>query len=98
AASIVLAHTDFSAFAKRNSQVKTFICRVDKSEWIQEEDTLIYNIRANRFLRGMVKGLTGTMLQVGRKKISISDFREIFASGDCTRADFSVPGKGLFLI
>lgn len=98
AAAIVATYKDFSSFAKRNSQVKTFVCDILKSEWRYEGDTLVYNVKANRFLRGMVRGLTGTMLQVGRKKITLEQFTAIIESKDCTKADFSVPGHGLFLV
>ena len=98
AAEIIMRHKDFQSFAKRNSQVKTFLCDIQKSEWRQEGDTLVYNVKANRFLRGMVRGLTGTMLQVGRKKITPEQFEAIIGSKDCTKADFSVPGHGLFLV
>lgn len=98
AAQLVMRHKDFQSFAKRNSQVKTFICDIQKSEWWQEGETLVYNVKANRFLRGMVRGLTATMLQVGRKKITLEQFETIIESKDCTKADFSVPAHGLFLI
>ena len=58
---------------------------------------MVYNVKANRFLRGMVRGLVGTMLQAGRGKISVEDFRKVIEARDCTKADFSVPGHGLFL-
>lgn len=98
AAAMIMQHKDFSSFAKRNSQVKTFLCDIQRSEWVQEANQLVYHVRANRFLRGMVRGLTGTMLQVGRKKITIDQFEQIILSQDCTKADFAVPGKGLFLM
>lgn len=98
AAAIVMRHKDFQSFAKRNSQVKTFLCTIEKSEWKYEGETLVYNVKANRFLRGMVRGLTGTMLQAGRKKITLEQFEAIIESKDCTKADFSVPAQGLFLI
>jgi tRNA pseudouridine38-40 synthase len=98
AASILTEYTDFTSFSKRNTQVKTFECGIEKSEWKKEDDLLVYHVRANRFLRGMVRGLTGTMLQVGRGKISIEKFRDIIKSKDCSNADFSVPAKGLFLV
>ncbi|HUR11194.1 MAG TPA: tRNA pseudouridine(38-40) synthase TruA [Flavitalea sp.] len=97
AAAFVQQQTDFTAFAKRNTQVNHFECTIHHSSWERTADTLIYRVRANRFLRGMVRGLTGTMLQVGRKKISLSAFQEIFRSGESAQADFSVPGHGLFL-
>lgn len=97
-AAIILQHQDFTSFSKRNTQVKNFICEIIKSEWIEENDTLVYSVRANRFLRGMVKGLVGTMLRVGTDKISLKDFGKIIEGRDCGKADFSVPAHGLFLI
>jgi len=98
AATVVREYQDFSSFSKRNSQVKNFNCEIMESEWHAKDDTLVYHVKANRFLRGMVRGLTGTMLQVGRGKISLQQFRNIIEARDCTQADFSVPGHGLFLI
>lgn len=98
AAKIILQHKDFTSFSKKNTQVNNFICEIIKSEWVVENDTWVYNVKANRFLRGMVKGLVGTMLRVGTKKISLEYFNSIITSKDCTLADFSVPAKGLFLI
>ena len=59
---------------------------------------LIYEVASNRFLRGMVRALTATMLRVGRGKITLNDFKEIIAAQDCTRAYFDAPGKGLTLV
>lgn len=98
AAQLLKNHTDFTSFSKRNTQVKTFDCIISKSQWVQRNDCLVYNVRSNRFLRGMVRGLVGTMLRVGTGKTSIPDFREIIESKDCSNADFSVPSQGLFLI
>jgi tRNA pseudouridine38-40 synthase len=98
AAAIIIQHTDFTSFSKKNTQANNFICEITKSEWLIENDTLIYNVKANRFLRGMVKGLVGTMLRVGSLKISLEQFNNIIKSRDCTLADFSVPAHGLFLI
>jgi tRNA pseudouridine38-40 synthase len=64
---------------------------------VQETDCLVYKVKANRFLRGMVKGLVGTMLLVGKQKISLDEFKAIIESKDCTKADFSMPPDGLFL-
>jgi tRNA pseudouridine38-40 synthase len=98
AAAIVMRHKDFTSFSKRNTQVKSFICSITESNWKQEGERLVYRVRANRFLRGMVKGLVGTMLQVGRGKLGLEQFEEIILSGDSSRADFSVPSHGLFLV
>ncbi len=98
AALIILNTKDFTSFSKRNTQVKNFICSVYKSEWIQEKDFLIYHIIANRFLRGMVKGLMGTMLKAGTGKISLDEFASIVKNKNSRNADFSVPSRGLFLV
>ncbi len=98
AAAMVKASHDFTSFSKRNTQVKDFNCSIIKSDWFIENDLIIYNVISNRFLRGMVRGLVGTMLQVGSGKISLQRLEEIIRSKDCTKADFSVPPQGLFLI
>ncbi len=97
-ASIIPAHSDFTSFSKKNTQVQSFICTITKSEWREEENRLVYCVKSNRFLRGMVKGLVATMLRVGTQKISVEDFENIIKSRDCTNADFSVPSHGLFLM
>ncbi|MEO7306982.1 MAG: tRNA pseudouridine(38-40) synthase TruA [Ferruginibacter sp.] len=97
AAKEIMSHTDFTSFSKRNTQVKNFLCTIYASEWVEEMGCFIYKIKANRFLRGMVKGLVGTMLLMGKKKITLEEFRAIIEAKDCTKADFSVPPDGLFL-
>jgi tRNA pseudouridine38-40 synthase len=97
AAGVLKEYTDFTSFSKRNSQVRTFNCNIVYSEWKILPQEAVYRVKANRFLRGMVRGLVGTMLQVGRGKITLQQFRDIIEAKDCTRADFSVPGHGLFL-
>jgi tRNA pseudouridine38-40 synthase len=98
ASAIVAEHTNFTSFSKRNTQVKNFECSIIRSEWQQEGEHYIYTVKANRFLRGMVRGLAGTMLQVGRGKTSLEGFEKIIISQDSSKADFSVPGHGLFLV
>ncbi|HJY23518.1 MAG TPA: hypothetical protein VJ279_11560, partial [Hanamia sp.] len=98
AASLIMEHNDFTSFSKRNTQVKNFICTVYKSEWNYEANTLVYNVQANRFLRGMVKGIVGTMLMLGTNKISLKEFNSIILNKDCTKANFSVPAHALFLV
>jgi tRNA pseudouridine38-40 synthase len=98
AASIILNTVDFTTFSKRNTQVNNFICSIQKSEWEMKNNLLVYHVVANRFLRGMVRGLVGTMLKVGSGKISINEFEEVIKSNNCARADFSVPPQGLFLV
>jgi tRNA pseudouridine38-40 synthase len=98
AASVIKEYKNFESFSKRKTQVKTFDCSIIKSEWSIENDCLVYNVIANRFLRGMVKGLVGTMLKVGRNIISINDLQKIIENKDCRNADFSPSSKGLFLV
>ena len=97
-AEVIYLNKDFKSFSKKNTQVNNFICGIKKSEWILENDTLVYHVEANRFLRGMVKGLVGTMLKVGRGIISLQEFGKIIESRNCSNADFSVPPDGLFLV
>jgi len=97
AAKQILDYGDFTSFSKRNTQVQNFLCSIYKSEWIREEESIVYTVIANRFLRGMVRGLVGTMLKIGTGKISTNEFKIIIESRDCTMADFSVPSHGLFL-
>ena len=98
AAAIIKEYTDFTSFSKRNTQVKTFVCNILESNWLYHSDNLIYNVKANRFLRGMVRALTATMLKVGRNAISLDEFRSIIEAKDCTKASFAVPAHGLFLM
>jgi tRNA pseudouridine38-40 synthase len=98
AAKSIVKHTDFTSFAKRRTQVRTFECSILNCEWIKEKDCDIFCVKANRFLRGMVRGLVGTMLHVGRGNLSVGEFEKIIQDGDSSQADFSVPGHGLFLV
>ena len=98
AAGIIKDFKDFTSFSKRNTQVKTFLCDIYVSKWINRDGVLIYEVEGNRFLRGMVRGLVGTMLRVGTGKISITEFQNIIESKDCSLVDFSVPPHALFLI
>lgn len=96
ASELLLQQTNFFAFSKTNTQVKNFNCRIIKSEWTVGEHTLTYNIEANRFLRGMVRAITATLLNIGRHKLSIQDFQNLFSEQG--KAGYSVAAHGLFLI
>lgn len=98
AASALMEYGNFESFSKRGTQVKTFECRIMKSGWMQQEQMIVYNVEGNRFLRGMVRGLVATMLQVGRGKMTVDEFRKVIEAKDNTVADFAVPGHGLFLV
>ena len=95
AASFVLTQQNFFAFSKTNSQVNNFQCKILKSQWVIDGEMLIYNVEANRFLRGMVRLLTGTLLKIGRGRMSHSEFSSLFTNH--FRLGHSVPAHGLYL-
>jgi tRNA pseudouridine38-40 synthase len=97
-AALLMEYTNFTSFSKRNTQVKTFECSIQESYWQYEGDCLVYTVKANRFLRGMVRALMATMLKVAVGKITVAEFRQIIEAKDCTKASFDAPAHGLFLI
>ena len=97
AAGALLFYTDFESFSKKNTSVNTFQCHVSNAFWVEEEQNLSFHIDANRFLRGMIRGLVGTMLQVGRGQLTMEQWHEIIQSKDPQRVDFSTPAHGLYL-
>ncbi len=97
AANTLLTYTDFESFSKKNTTVNTFDCKITKAEWIQEGDNLSFHIHSNRFLRGMIRGLVGTMLQVGRGQLNLEQWHEIIRSKNEQKVDFSTPANGLYL-
>lgn len=96
-AAIIKEYTQFESFCKRNAQNHTFNCTIMESRWERHGEELHYVVRANRFLRGMVRGLVGTQLQAGKGKIDAQGFRNIIEAQDCTKALFDVTGNGLYL-
>lgn len=98
AAKLLLGKQDFEAFSKVNTDVVTFFCEIEKAEWVWEGEALEFYIKADRFLRGMVRAVVGTLLDIGQGKISEDDFRKIMASKDRQKAGRSVPASGLFLV
>ena len=99
AAEIIKQHNNFKAFSKTNTQVNNFRCQILENYWKQEMDgRLSYYVTANRFLRGMVKALTGTMLNVGKGKMTLEQFENLFEDAPKFRADFSPPSHGLTLL
>ena len=97
AAKVLFQYEDFESFSKVKTDVKTFNCTIMRAEWRREGNQLIFYIKANRFLRNMVRAIVGTLLDVGLEKISIEDFRNIIESKNRSEAGLSVPAKGLFL-
>jgi tRNA pseudouridine38-40 synthase len=98
AAALLLGEHDFECFSKVKTDVNHFLCDVKKAEWKQDGDKLIFLISANRFLRGMVRAIVGTLLDTGTGKISIKDFQAIIGSKDRRKAGANVPPQGLYLV
>jgi tRNA pseudouridine38-40 synthase len=98
AAKILLRYSDFEAFSKVNNSVKHFLCNISKAEWTYRDNLLIFEIKANRFLRGMVRAIVGTMLDIGLGRTSLEDFEKIIQSKDREEAGRSAPASGLFLV
>lgn len=94
-AAFILAQDDFSAFSKTNTQVSNFKCRIFHSQWEIGTDTLVYRIEGNRFLRGMVRMLTATLLKMGRGKITKEEFETYFTGS--TKCGVSSPSHALYL-
>ena len=97
AANLLFKYEDFESFSKVKTDVNTFNCTIMKAVWTLDDKHLIFHIKANRFLRNMVRAIVGTLLEVGLGKKTVEDFRKIIESKKRSEAGLSVPAKGLFL-
>lgn len=98
AARLLLDFEDFGAFCKAGADVKTTLCDVTKAEWVQTSATTWYfEIRANRFLRNMVRAVVGTLIEVGRGRLSLDEFVKVIEGKKRTEAGESMPGHALYL-
>ena len=99
AAQQLLQYIDFTSFSKLHTDVKTNNCRIMRAEWTAEgEGRWVFTIQADRFLRNMVRAIVGTLLEVGRGRMSLEEFRQVIEAKDRCRAGVSVPGQALFLV
>jgi len=97
-ASMIAETNDFTSFSKLHTDVKNNNCHVTEAIWsIDANLRMIFTIRANRFLRNMVRSIVGTLIELGREKISLGDLKEIIDGKDRSLAGFSVPAQGLEL-
>jgi tRNA pseudouridine38-40 synthase len=96
-AKVLFDYEDFTSFSKLHTDVKTNNCTIMFARWEQTGNDYIFTIKANRFLRNMVRSIVGTLLEAGRGKITADDFRRIIEAKDRCRAGTSVPGHALFL-
>ena len=99
AAATLLEYTDFTSFSKLHTQTKTNICHITKAVWHKTNlHEWRFTISADRFLRGMVRAIVGTLLLVGKNRISISDFRKIIEAKDRKLAGSNAAPNALFLV
>lgn len=96
-ANILFEYIDFTSFSKLHTDVKTNNCTIMQAEWAQQGSEYIFTIKANRFLRNMVRSIVGTLLNVGRGKLDEEGFRRIIEAKDRCVAGQSAPGHALFL-
>lgn len=99
AAALLLQTDDFTSFAKLHSDAKTNICRVTRAEWVPDPATggMTFVITANRFLRNMVRAVVGTLVEVGRGKMSVGQFADVIAAKNRCAAGTSMPARALYL-
>lgn len=93
----LLVQEDFECFSKVNTEVNHFRCKIFSAHWEQIDNELVFHITANRFLRGMVRAIVGTLMEIGLGKRSPEDMEKIILSKDRTKAGKAAPAKGLFL-
>ena len=108
AAAYLIGEKDFKCFCKTGADVKTTICNLTEARWIPIKDELALSqgekvtnwcfvIKANRFLRNMVRAVVGTLVEVGRGRLTIDEFKKIVDGGTRSDAGESMPGNALFL-
>lgn len=98
ACEILLQYNDFQCFSKVNTDVKTYHCKLMQAEWITKDDELVFVIKADRFLRNMVRAIVGTLINIGLGKIELESLHDIIKSKNRSEAGFSVPAHGLYLV
>ncbi len=97
AANLLIGKKDFTSFAKIHTDVNNHICQLNYAKWIQKGDQITFEIRANRFLRNMVRAIVGTCVDVGFNKIQLDEFKRIIEAKERQQASSSAPAKGLYL-
>ncbi|WP_418511781.1 tRNA pseudouridine(38-40) synthase TruA [Corallibacter sp.] len=98
ASNILFEYKDFQCFSKSNTDVKTYNCEIMKAQWQYVDGELQFTVKADRFLRNMVRAIVGTMINIGLGKIKVADLHEIIKSKNRSEAGYSVPGHALYLI
>ena len=98
AAKVLFEYEDFTSFSKLHTDVKTNNCTIMEAYWQQRGDELVFTIKANRFLRNMVRAIVGTLMEVGRERLTIDGFRQVIEAKNRCSAGHSVPACGLYFI
>jgi tRNA pseudouridine38-40 synthase len=98
ACGLLIKHSDFTSFSRLHSNSKTNICKIYSANWEEADNRLVFTIRADRFLRNMVRAIVGTLVEIGFGKMNHKEFEEIILAKDRCRAGKSAPAKGLFLV
>lgn len=98
AAEHLLEVTDFTSFSKLHTEVKSNVCKIKKALWEKKGDTWVFTIESNRFLRNMVRAIVGTLVNVGKKNLSLEEFKDIVARKNRMHAGVSAPAQGLYLV
>jgi tRNA pseudouridine38-40 synthase len=94
---LLMQYQDFTSFSKSNTQVFTNNCHISHAQWEQKNDLLVFTIQANRFLRNMVRAVVGSLVDLGKQKYDLAEFKSIIESKNRSKAGLSVPAQGLFL-
>ncbi len=98
AGELMKQYLDFQCFSKVKTDVQTFNCKIEFAYWEQQEHILLFHIKADRFLRGMVRAIVGTMIEIGAGRLSLADFEQIIVSKNRNNAGRAVPPEGLTLV
>lgn len=96
ASEVMYKYQDYESFSKVHTSVEHFLCDIMNVEWVEKKDMLIFKIEANRFLRGMVRTIVGTLLEVGLERMTVKEFEEIIKMKDRKAAGRVVPAEGLY--
>jgi len=97
AAEILFDYEDFTSFSKVHTQVKTNNCHIMEARWFEQDDLLVFRVKADRFLRNMVRAIVGTLLEIGKGRMTLDEFRAVIERKDRCEAGTSVPAHALFL-
>ena len=97
AANVLFEYEDFTSFSKVHTQVKTNNCKIMEARWLEQDGLLVFRIKADRFLRNMVRAIVGTLLEIGKGRMTLEEFRAVIERKDRCEAGTSVPAHALFL-